>query len=325
MIALEELMKIYAAILAALLTCTVGLISPAISAEKLSVGVVSLVANTWPYFVAEKQGFFKEEGVDPDSIIVGGVVASAQQVIGGSLDFGFTTMEVAIRAIDKNADIKIVGSGLIKYPYSLVGLREIKGAQDLVGKSVMLPVPHNDVANFFEAWVRSSAVDPDKIDKVYDGSSANRYAALKSGAVVAVTITQPFDFIAEDDGYVRIVDFALLEHYAFEAVIARPEWLAEHSAAARAYLKALARGVDWLYDPANRDAAIDILAQATKTKPEVAARTYNYFFNEIKPFSRNLDVPDEDIGNVVKTLAESGDIKPTTDIHKFVDLQYLPH
>jgi ABC-type nitrate/sulfonate/bicarbonate transport system substrate-binding protein len=108
-------------------------------------------------------------------------------------------------------------------------------------------------------------------------------------------------------------------------VVARPDWLAKHPDAARGYLKAVARGVDWLYDPANRAAAIDILVQATKAKPDVVARTYDYYFNDIKPYSRGLNIPDEDIGNVIKTLSGLGDIKPTTDLHKFIDLEYLPH
>jgi NitT/TauT family transport system substrate-binding protein len=207
MMRLEESMKTFAAALAATITFSAGLISPAVSAEKITVGEISQNATEWPSFVAEKEGFFKEEGVDPEPIPVGNVVGTVQQVIGGSLDLGWTTMESAVRAIDKNADIKIIGSRLIKYPYSLVGLRDIKGAQDLVGKSVMLPVPRNDVANFFEAWVRSNGVDPTKIDKVYDGSSANRYAALKSGAVAAAAVGQPFDFAALDAGYIKIVDF----------------------------------------------------------------------------------------------------------------------
>ena len=98
----------------------------------------------------------------------------------------------------------------------------------------------------------------------------------------------------------------------------------ENPDAARGYLKALSDAVDWLYDPANRDEAIAILARATKLDPPIATQTYDYYVKDLQPFSRRLAIPDEIVTSTVTTLIELGDVKPNATTMKYVDLSYLP-
>src|SRR5262249_23206754 len=112
--------------------------------------------------------------------------------------------------------------------------------------------------------------------------------------------------------------------YGFLTVLARPQWLRENPDAARGYLKALSEATDWLYDPANRDEAIAILARNTNLAPDIAAQTYNYYVTELHPFSRKLAIPDEIIRTTATTLVELGDIKPEATSIKYTDLGYLP-
>src|SRR4029079_17710206 len=93
---------------------------------------------------------------------------------------------------------------------------------------------------------------------------------------------------------------------------------------ARGYLRAMAAAVDWLYDPANRAEAVEILARETKLDPAIAMQTYNYYVADLQPFSRKLVIPDEIIRSTVKTLIELGDIKPDAATAKYVDHTYLP-
>jgi ABC-type nitrate/sulfonate/bicarbonate transport system substrate-binding protein len=114
------------------------------------------------------------------------------------------------------------------------------------------------------------------------------------------------------------------KEYGFLTVLARPQWLRDNPETARGYLRALSAGVDWLYDPANRDEAIAILARETKLEPAIAEQTYNYYIGELQPFPRKLAVPDQIIHGTVKTLIELGDIKPESATARYVDLTYLP-
>ena len=107
----------------------------------------------------------------------------------------------------------------------------------------------------------------------------------------AALLTQPFDFHAEAQGYRKLLDIgAYGKEYGFLTVLARPQWLRDNPDTARGYLRALAAAVDWLYDPANRDEAIAILARETKLDPAIATKTYNYYIRRpaaVQPQARD--------------------------------------
>ena len=303
-----------------------GAVAPAMAQNKITLGVVSRSAPNWPEYVAETMGFFKAENLVVEPIYVGSIAAIAQQTTAGSLDIGNTTFEMAITAMDAGAPIAMIGSTTIKYPYSLMAGAAIKSAADLKGKAVILPVKKNDIDNFFGMWAAGNGLKEADVDRVYDGSSTNRYAALVASAVAAAAVNSPLDFTALAAGYHKLVDFGSFVHgYGFIGVVSRKDWLAKNSDAARAYLRALSKSIDWLYDPANREKAIDILMRETKQERDVVEKTYAYYITDLKPFSRGLAIPDDDFNNVLKAFKENGVVKNANAAKaQFVDPGYLP-
>jgi NitT/TauT family transport system substrate-binding protein len=297
----------------------------ALAQTKVVVGQTSQTAVSWPEYIAQEQGFFKQEGIEARNELVGSVASIAQQVVGGSLDLGFTTFDIVVQAVESGgAPISLIGSTTIKYPYTMMSAKNVKTAADLKGKKVILPVPKNDIANFFQAWAEENGLKEGDVDRVYDGASGNRYAALVAGAASAAAVTAPLNFAAEAAGYNKLIDFgSYVKGYGFIAIIARKDWLAKNRPTAEAYLRALSKGVDWFYTPANRAAAIQILMRATKQERAIAEKTYDWY-NELQPFSRGLTVPDADFNNVLKGYQERGVVKSqTANKAKFVDLSFL--
>jgi NitT/TauT family transport system substrate-binding protein len=291
---------------------------------KIAVGDVAPIAASWPHFVAAEKGFYRSAGVAPEVTFVGNVANTVQQLVGGSFDFAFSTFDTAVRAIAKGGGTVMVGATVIKYPYSVMTAPSIATVADLKGKRIELPFKKDFLTVIWNRWVTEQGVDPATIDQVYDGATPNRFAALTTGTVQAAVLGQPFDFKAADQGDKKLLDIgAYAKGYGFIVILSRPEWLAAHRDAARAYLGALARAVDWIYAPANREEAIAILARGTKLDPDVAARTYDYYVKDLRPFSRNLAIPDSVVTTTVDTLVALGDIeRPNKSL---MDLSYLPH
>jgi hypothetical protein len=52
--------------------------------------------------------------------------------------------------------------------------------------------------------------------------------------------------------------------------------------------------VDWLYDPANRDEAVEILARETKLDPAIAMQTYNYYVGDLQAVQPQARHPGRD-------------------------------
>jgi ABC-type nitrate/sulfonate/bicarbonate transport system substrate-binding protein len=293
--------------------------------KKISDGQVSKTAPNWANFIAVDKGFFRREGVELETVYVGNVANTVQQLVAGSFDVASSTFDTAVRAIANGGKAVMIGGVVTKYPYSIMAVSNVVTAADMKGKKIILPFPKDLLTIVWNRWLTEKGVKPEDVEQTYTGATPNRLATLVSGAVQAALLTQPFDFRAEAQGYRKLIDIgAFGKEYGFLTVLARPQWLRDNPDTARGYLRALAAAVDWLYDSANRAEAIDILARETKLDPAIATQTYNYYVGELQPFSRKLAIPDEIIRSTVKTLIELGDIKPEAATAKYVDLSYLP-
>jgi NitT/TauT family transport system substrate-binding protein len=293
--------------------------------KKISDGQVSKTAPNWANFIAVEKGFFRREGIELETVYVGNVANTVQQLVAGSFDVASSTFDTAVRAIANGGNAVMIGGVVTKYPYSIMAVSNVATAADMKGKKIILPFPKDLLTIVWNRWLTEKGIRPEDVEQTYTGATPNRLAALVSGAVQASLLTQPFDFRAEAQGYRKLIDIgAFGKEYGFLTVLARPQWLRDNPDTARGYLRALATAVDWLYDPANRAEAIDILARETKLDPAIATQTYNYYVGDLQPFSRKLAVPDEIIRSTVRTLIELGDIKPEATTAKYVDLSYLP-
>ena len=294
--------------------------------KKINVGDVAPIAADWPHFVAQDKGLYRREGLDPQVTYVGNVANTVQQMVGGSFDIAVSTFDTAIRAIANGADAVLIGGVVVKYPYAIMSASDVGKVQDLKGKQIILPFQKDLLTIVWNRWVREQGMQPSEIDQVYDGATPNRFAALTAKRVQAALLGQPFDFRAADEGFKTLLDIGgYAKDYGFLTLMARPKWLADNPDTARAYLRALSSAVDWIYDSANRDEAIAILAKGTKLDPAYATRTYDYFVKVLQPLSRGLVIPPTIVDSTTKTLVDLGDIKQAAvEGKRLVDASYLP-
>jgi NitT/TauT family transport system substrate-binding protein len=309
--------------------CLAALAAPgpaAAAGKKVILGEIAPIALFWPDFVAQKQGFYAKEGLDIDPIYVGAVAAAVQQVVAGSLDVADTTCETSIRAEAKGGDVTIIGEMVSKWPYSMMANPAIKTPQDLKGKKVILSTPKQDIALIWNQWLRDQGMQPGDVDQIFDGATPNRYAALVNGAVSVAAVSQPFDFRAMDEGYKQLVDFSFYaKEYSFVCIVARKSWLKDNKDTAAAYLRAISDAVAWLYDPKNKDAAIDILTATSKQNREIVAKTYDYYFEKVHPYSQGLKISNVGIRNIVDAVTGIGDMDAAAAKQQFYDTSFLPH
>ncbi len=83
--------------------------------------------------------------------------------------------------------------------------------------------------------------------------------------------------------------------------------------------------IDLLYEPANREEAIELLARSTQLDRTCAAGTYDYYVGELRPYSRNLAIPNSALQGTLDTMVATGDIQsPTPPLSRYFDPSYLP-
>jgi ABC-type nitrate/sulfonate/bicarbonate transport system substrate-binding protein len=281
-------------------------------------------AFQWPLYVALEKGYFAGQALDPAEIQIGTPNDAARAVVSNSVAVAHFSVDAAVRAIEAGGDLVVVGSEIANPAFSLITQPEIRDYAQLRGKSFAVSTPKDGAAVVLRLMLRAKGLGESDYDFLSVGTTPNRYAALKSRQADGAIMTQPLDFVAMDDGYTllgRSTD--VIQHFMFMSVSANRTWAREHRPVLVRYLRGLAEAVAWLYNPANKDEAIAILAHRTNTDLAAVTRTYAVYIEEGKVIPERAQVPVEGLRAMLETMVELGDIPgPTADPQKYVDLTY---
>ena len=105
--------------------------------DKVTVGTITLSLNNLPIYVAQDKGFFTRENIFAEVVVLNASTRAIPALIGGSIHLSASSAMTTIRAIEKGADLKIVG-GLINAPvYDLFASAKYKTIKDLKGDKVL--------------------------------------------------------------------------------------------------------------------------------------------------------------------------------------------
>jgi NitT/TauT family transport system substrate-binding protein len=295
----------------AMMLCIGTLLSaaPARAAEKMVMGIIGgLNAFVWPAIIAQAKGFYVQHDVDPEIVFIPSSPAMLQQVAAGSLDVANSAGLVdPIRLVARNAGIAIGRIELRVSPYVLMGNAKYPQIADLKGKTVAIGSRNDITFVLLEKMLAPSHLTTDDVDLMYSGSTTARFAALQTGAFDATLLAPPLNYIAEGDGFKQLGiagDFA--KDLPFTGSIVNRAWAAAHPQAAKDFFATKDESVEWLYDPKNRDEAIKLLIDASKSSADDATRSYDFLVGG-QYFDRTRAVSRKGVAALVAALHDIGD------------------
>src|SRR5215211_776110 len=172
--------------LAALAASTVGIFPAA--AQKLTFTLNWVAGGDHaPYFYAQKQGWYKEAGIDVDFETGRGSAASAQKVGAGSSQLGLSDMAGVLLFRGKGADLVGIMNVYANSPQGLYWLKSsgIKSVKDLAGKKIGNPAG-DGARTMWPALAKSVGIDANSVTWVNIDANA-KLGALKAKTVDATT------------------------------------------------------------------------------------------------------------------------------------------
>ena len=271
---------------------------------------IGVSVSIWPAIVADKKGFFTEQGLDFDLITSGSSARSLQQVAAGSAPIGSSSMVDSIRAIGAGAKVKIFLNSLAVGTHSLVAAKAIKSVPDLKGKRVMTG-GQGDVTNlWWYAVARHFKLDPSRdVELLFSGASTARTAALLGGAVDATVLSTPQSFKAIEDGFTDLGPVApYLGEFPMMIWHVNANWARANEKTLAAFVRAHNKAVSYMSDPAHRLEVSEILAKASGASVADALKTWDLCM-AINAFVPDGSITDGAILRVRDTLLQSGDLK----------------
>ncbi|WP_454915693.1 ABC transporter substrate-binding protein [Xanthobacter sediminis] len=160
-----------------------------------------------PLTIAERKGFFKDEGLDVTINDFGGGAKSLQALIGGSVDVVTGAYEHTIRMQAKGQDIVSVIElgrfpGIVLVAGKDTGITSVK---ELKGKKVGVTAPGSSTNFFVNFLLAKDGLKPDDVSFVGVGGGASSVAQMKHGGIDAMANLDPVITKLETDGDVVVL------------------------------------------------------------------------------------------------------------------------
>ena len=306
--------------LLAALAATGSGVPPAAAAETITMVTTGKgSAQQWPIFIALTKGYMAENGVALDLVAAQSSAAAVQQLAAGSANLESGGLTDPLLAIDKGARIAVLRVETQVAPYSLWAKPAIKSIPDLRGKLISIGGAKDITRIYLERTLIPNGVKPGEYDMIFAGTTAARFAALSSGAVDASLLIPPFSFKAQSIGLTHLADVAdYARDLPFTGYATNIEWATTHKPLLLGFLNAMARGVDWFYQDANRSEAIDILVKESGLSRADVEATYDYY-RRLHVFDHKGSIESATVGNLIKAMQQMDDFDGPRDIGRFVD------
>lgn len=292
----------------------------------ITVGLLGPFPFYWASYVAADQGLFKAQGLNVETTLFSRPSEAVQALVGGSVHFAQVSADAFINAIDAGGPISIIGQAVGNPGFTVVVQPEIKSWSDVKGKTIAVSAPKDGAAIVFRMMAEANGLKEGDYAFIPVGITPNRYAALKSRAVDVAVLAPPFDFRAIDEGYRLLArSDALLPRYSFIMVGTSTAWAKAHRDDVVKYLGALDRATEWLYDPANRTAAVDVLEkQMRKMGRPYLERIHKAYFEEAsgRIVTRGIRVDMEGLRIYGQKMKDLGILRGAVDPARWTDLSY---
>ena len=239
--------------------------------EKVHVAISNFSASYIPMYLAQKRGFYAEEGLRAELILMAGLT-STRALIGNSVEFGSASNPTA--AV-QGAKLKILMVFNDQPPGDFMAQPGIKTVSELRGKRV----GGSTVGSLDYGWLREVLpkfglqLEKD-VNFVPVGSTNSRYTALRAGSIDAASLSPPSSLLAQSAGYPTLFRFADHLEDIQASIVASDDRLVRQGDLVRRFMRATVKG-QRIY-LANRQAGIAAIMEFTRQKDrDLSARVYD--------------------------------------------------
>jgi len=275
---------------------------------------------SWPQYIGQLKGFFQQEGIEIKTFFLSSESQQLQAQLGGSLDITTMGSVTLINAVLKGADLAIVAAVVTRPPEVFVVTGDINSFADLKGKPIAISELFSSDSYVTKKLLESKRLKSGEYTLLQIGFSSARLAALQAGSVKGAILTFIAGQQALEAGFKQLADPKDLIDFPWNMINVKRDWAQKNRALLVRYLRALDRSISWMNTPRNAEEVIKFLAERTKTKDTLIAKTYEFMVS-----SRALQatLSEQVVEKAVDFMRETGDIKGSFEVKKIVDPSYL--
>jgi len=287
------------------------------AADKIRIGVPELNAQFAPLALAEKKGFFREDGLQGEVIRINPTVALAA-LVSGELDY-WTVIGNSVAAAIQGVPLRVLACYVPGSPSALIARPEFKSVPELRGKAVGLNTSGGALGSTARLIFKHFGLDPDKEIKFLAlGTSERRLSAMKQGLTAATMGSPPLDYLGKKMGFVVLARAHELFSYPTSGVVASVKKIKEKPDEIKRVIKAGIKANRYIRQ--NREGTIESMTEWTKADKEMATAGYE---SVLKLFNDDGSVPEKGLLLVIEELKKLGKVEREIAPSDVADLSIL--
>ena len=213
------------------------------AAELVRTAIPRATLNYLSLPVAEVKGYFRDQALENQTIVIPGVNAIAA-IVSGDVDYsgaGGSGMRAALRG----APIKAIMFQTEKVTWYLLAAADIQKISDLKGKRVAIGTVGDTQDALITMLVEREGVSGRDITRVAlpSRNTSTTILSLKSGAFSAAVVNADESLLGEKEGLRTLAFVGDLFPYPFQGFVATDKMIAERPHDIKRWLRAMARAL----------------------------------------------------------------------------------
>jgi NitT/TauT family transport system substrate-binding protein len=287
-------------------------------------------------YVARANGYFADEGFDPEVTITAGGGPEVQALIAKEVDFSATGAPINFFSAERGKPVVAVHSLLSRSILNVVLRRDVARARGITAESPMearlaalkgltvgVTRPGSLGHMVGTYFVRRAGLRPQEDTKLLAiGGGDALMASLASGKIDAFVFSSPIPEMSVKRGDAIMLinnaagEYAPLREYAQNYLCVRPEFVRESPEAIRQVVRALTRANRWIHEAPPAQIAAAVRRFFPAIAPEVLETTVGVVRNAVRPdgliTERSIEVAQE-------VAIESGLLKGRVPVDQLVN------
>lgn len=291
---------------------------PAWAVDNIRLAFPSMSSSVFYFLIAQKEGYFKEEGLNVEILSIRGEIA-IRTALAGEIDF-FTNAGSALAAAVRGVPVKIVVVVQDKPSWDLIAQPQIKFIAQLRGTTVAVMSPEGSLAVATRRILRKNGMDPSKdLNLIVMGGDDVRYMALKGKAIQATLMNPATSIMAQRDGFVRLTSAGDYMTSIQGGLVTTDAVIKQKPALIAKFIRASLKGLNFFLT--RREPSIKYMMDIMKYKDhDLAASIYNY---DSKFLLRDGSTSDRTLQEIIDDARGIIGIKKEFSVTDVFDLSFV--
>src|SRR5881628_1860956 len=286
--------------------------------KKVRMGIQSTNIGFLPFHAAFHRGFYREQGIELETIFMSTQAVNAA-FVRGDIDYSAAVNGI-IQTVVRGAPAKILACAVDRPLQSLVGRKEIRRPQDLKGKKIGGSIPGGTATLMADLALKHLHLEPAcDVDVIF--LRGNRLTALESGAVDVALLGVLENIIAVDRGYNEILFIGEIVNFPQNGFGASVKKIQQSPDEVHGMVKGTLRGLMFSMDPRNREEVINIIMKQWKlVDRKLASEMLRQFGRGV---ARDMTAKPEGMQLMIDLLRQESKVTQPFTVAQIVDYSFL--